>query len=145
VSGKSTQLAGAANCDYTVGGYALGLYDNSHCGVFPCGVEYLEVNQRGKGRTMAIRKHSLIEINDLLSIRLSCDDCRASLSIPISDKARTPLNCPNCGMEWFKSVDGMDEQQLVNTVIQRFVKLKAGTTKAVKIQIEIEQPDSPHA
>jgi hypothetical protein len=95
-----------------------------------------------KGYTMAIRKHSLLEINDLLSIRLSCDECRASLSIPISEKARTPVNCPNCGMEWFKGVNGIGEHQLIDAVIQRFVKMKGSTTKAVKIQIEIEQPET---
>ena len=45
-----------------------------------------------------------VGLTDLTSIRMSCDHCKASLSLPLRSPAFiAPHQCPSCQSDWYQS------------------------------------------
>ena len=90
---------------------------------------------------MTILKRYLIEMGEILSIRLSCGKCTASLNIPITAPEYVPEACPYCKESWFDK--GSTDFQSIAWMIQAVTILKERTANAkCRVELEIEQPNS---
>jgi len=55
---------------------------------------------------MTLSSQSFFEAKDVLSIRISCEECPSKLTLPITGLKEIPLNCPHCGAQWFQRGTG---------------------------------------
>jgi hypothetical protein len=50
---------------------------------------------------MTSETRTFIEAKDVVGIELSCKDCAAKITFPISKPLKMGVACPNCGAKWF--------------------------------------------
>jgi transposase-like protein len=51
-----------------------------------------------------------IEAQDILSVRCDCNECHASLSVPMAPNlAESLFKCPKCGKDWVRFSGGTHE------------------------------------
>jgi ribosomal protein S27AE len=56
------------------------------------------------------------EPKDVISIRLTCGRCNASLNLPWGDREYVPDTCPYCNEGWFKA--GSSDRKFITWLIQ---------------------------
>lgn len=79
-------------------------------------------------------------MEEILSIRLSCNHCHASLSIPIGVKEYAPGECPYCNEKWFQKES--NDRKAIARLQEGLSILRSRSSEAdCHIQLEIEQPD----
>jgi hypothetical protein len=49
---------------------------------------------------------TLLDPNDLRSIRMQCKKCRCSITIQLDQTIRVPTECPSCRETWNRGVSG---------------------------------------
>lgn len=91
---------------------------------------------------MTLYKRYLLDMTDLLSLRMTCraDACKASLSISISGRQYVPEACPYCSTPWLDK-QGSDHTALLRFVDAVHVLQSRGKDAASHWQVEIAQPD----
>ena len=52
---------------------------------------------------MTIIKRILFGMDEILSVRLGCRKCKASLNVPFGENEYVPEVCPYCKETWFKN------------------------------------------
>jgi hypothetical protein len=52
---------------------------------------------------MTLQERYIANVRDILSIRLLCTKCKASLNVPFGKREYIPETCPYCKENWFRS------------------------------------------
>ena len=90
---------------------------------------------------MTSQRRLCIAFQDVQSLRMTCEACKASLNIPLAD-IRKPLTncCPYCDKIWFQPSNSYANhvQQLVDSV--RALKTNSKDASC-KLDLEIDQPE----
>jgi hypothetical protein len=89
---------------------------------------------------MTPNKRYLLDMSDLLSVRLTCHNCKASLSIPISHRQSIPDTCPHCSAAWLMR-SSSDHVALAQFIEGLSVLQSRGKETVCQIQTEIDQPN----
>jgi hypothetical protein len=91
---------------------------------------------------MTLQELYFADMKDLQAIRLTCTECRASLSIPPVEPVEVPRDCPFCTKPWFAH-DSLDVQHLRN--FMRSIDALRQRIKSVRCDIHIELPSQREA
>jgi len=89
---------------------------------------------------MTLEKQYVIEFNDILAFRISCEDCGASLSIPVGKTEYTPDECPYCRKRWFKrdEKDYLHEIESCMDIIAKLIRRDQKTLCHVRLEVELD-------
>lgn len=98
-----------------------------------------------------ITKH-FVGLGDLAALRVICDHCGASLSLPIMSNAfRLPENCPSCRYDWYQNYgNGSNIGNIALRLVQDMKALrnvleletKANTNIHVSLDVEVNALDA---
>ena len=90
---------------------------------------------------MTIIKRILFGMDEILSVRLGCRKCKASLNVPFGENEYVPEVCPYCKETWFKN--GSNDFNALHWLIQGITVLNGRSSEAnCQIEMEMKQPDS---
>ena len=84
---------------------------------------------------MTLSHQSFFEAKDVLSIRISCEECPSMLTLPISELKQVPFNCPHCGSSWFQR--GTAEYNAFRNFVDS-IRIIQGRTDGTKATIHFE-------
>lgn len=88
---------------------------------------------------MTFQKRLIIDIPDVLVIRLTCQKCQASTLIPPAERFEIHDKCGNCGNQLFLRED--IGKRAIEFLMSGLVDLrKRGKDAPCNIQLEIEPP-----
>ena len=89
---------------------------------------------------MSLSKLHVVEMTDVLCLRLTCKKCGASLSVRFTENQNIARDCPNCSDLWITR-DSIDLRALTD-MARAFSALQArGHTSLCHIQLEFKQPE----
>ena len=89
---------------------------------------------------MTISKKYLIELADIISIRITCGRCGGSLSIPIRKVEAIHEKCQICNVQMLFQGSGYGSKD-IEYLLEHLAKLRGGEHKASRIVFEIEPPE----
>jgi hypothetical protein len=90
----------------------------------------------------------LIDLQDIRAIRLTCQRCRSTLSLNLTETVRVPHACPNCNEDWVLFNDHMNTPDMADALaraLKNYVGLtsaNAGNARAT-VSVEITRPSQP--
>ncbi len=88
---------------------------------------------------MTFSKRYYAKPADVLSVRLSCTKCKASISLPVEERAHGLEYCPHCRCDWFP--DGSIDLQVLVALIRALASLRNRKAEApCSVEMEFEQP-----
>jgi hypothetical protein len=64
-----------------------------------------------------------IELSDIVAVRFECEQCHATISLPISKglRAETLSNCPNCRAPWLTLPMGASIENVVKQCMDQII------------------------
>ena len=90
---------------------------------------------------MTSQKRLLIKLQDVQSLRMTCQKCKASINIPLSGHRQSlPGVCPYCNEDWF--LDSSSDANHVKHLVDNVRGLASrGESVACELELEIEHPE----
>lgn len=104
---------------------------------------------------MTSQKSSYIEPQDIKAVRVDCNDCGASLTLPIgaSMNFASVARCPNCGRGWAITMQTSIQDELkrcadaiastASFVNRQQQLLREVGAKGFRVSLEISEPSAP--
>ena len=93
---------------------------------------------------MTFEHRILLELTDILAIRLECKKCHATLGFPPDrENLLPPTTCKNCRLEWMKT--GSDEDKALRPFLDNLRQLRDdanGLGCAIKLEFEVPSDKS---
>jgi hypothetical protein len=90
--------------------------------------------------SMTLSKKYLIELADLLSLRITCTACKASLSVPINKTSNIPERCQACNNNVLFQYNGT-EHKLILHILDELTTLRENKSPYSHIAFEVDQID----
>lgn len=88
---------------------------------------------------MTLSKRYHARPTDVLTVRLTCSKCKASLCLPITDRVCAPEYCPSCNARWIPR-GSIDEKVLEQLLWSLSTLQSHGTDTAYVLEMEFEPP-----
>jgi hypothetical protein len=85
---------------------------------------------------MVWEERFLAKPEDVISIRLTCSKCEASINLPWGDREYVPEVCVYCSESWFKA--GSSERNFIKELIQSLNGLRQrGSDGSCQVHFEL--------